>query len=112
MSIHLLSSSSDDDSEDEWEHGNLYLRPGDIWIKPLGRKVIITTVSITVKPENADGARGVLVANPDETPVTIAALTPHNPSQITKLIWNSAQEMSLYNEGNCPVSIVIMTKPG
>lgn len=107
----LISIDEDQESEtEEWENEFVRLRPGNIWQKPSQKIVVLTNVSISCTENDPDDVKGILIAELWGSPVSLAVLFKHRPSQVMNLVWRIDQNVNLINRGNHPITISLLTK--
>ena len=106
-----MSKFDDSSSEDEeyWETSAVYLRPGKIWSKPYSKLTVITQFTLPTG-EETEGVMGSISAQVNGRFIQLCALIPSHPTQITKIVFNSTQDITLVNTGNHGVSMTYLTK--
>lgn len=88
----------------------MYVRPHQSWMKPFGKRAVLTNVCMTVPQEKQEGAHGVITAVTDDKETVIASLFPHNSSQVMRLVWRADQELYLRNTGNFAMTLNLLLK--
>ena len=107
----MLSSDSSEYGESFWENKLIYLRPNCSWTKPFRKMAVLTSISLTYSQEQQEGAHGVLTAvTDDEQEIVLASLFPRNPTQNTRLVWRSDQDLRFTNTGDNSLTLSILTK--
>jgi len=103
-------SDSSDYSGSFWTNEMIYLKPDQSWEKPVHKAVLVTNVSAAFSAARGADDRAILTAVTGDTPLVIASLLRHAPSQQTQLIWRAGQEVCLRSTGSVPVTLTILTK--